>query len=327
MIDKDFFSQYQKQLVWFANTHFGKWFLKIDSNKKIISITPSSYTSFEKIKDGKIFFKSNFTTTAQYSKKLNALIGWLPFNTVRSEYKKGQWYLVPKFGLTTTTVYPDASTGATTVDGQISVNGDVSNGSWASKRGAATGDAAFPTTSNMRVGLECSNDAGNPWRTISRSAFLFDTSSIGDTDTIDTATISLYCEAKANNFAALTSAQKDLEIVDSTPAANNNLTTADFDQFGTTTYSTVNYDSISALAYNDFVLSSAGEGQISKTGISKFGVRMGADMDNSEPTFDSAKEIVVRFSAADNGSNKPTLVVTHTAAVTSSSKLLLLGVG
>src|SRR4030042_3421275 len=121
MVDKKFFLKYQKILLWFANTSFGRWFFKIKNDcprdKKIIKLLPNCYTWLEKIQDGKIYYKTDFRTHAKFSKRMNCLLDWLPFNAIKEIKINGQWYLQPKFGLTVSTFYPDAGTGNTTVDG------------------------------------------------------------------------------------------------------------------------------------------------------------------------------------------------------------------
>jgi len=149
---------------------------------------------------------------------------------------------------------------------------------------------------------------------------LFDTSSIADTDTVTDATLSLYFASASNGWASLSTAQKKYHIVASTPASNTDLVVGDYDQLGSTSYANLDFSAITTSAYNAFVLDSAGRTAVSLTGVSKFGSRGGADLDNDPPAWESAKEILMQANSADTSgtSTDPKLVVTHSAASSTS---------
>ena len=62
--------------------------------------------------------------------------------------------------------------------------------------------------------------------------------------------------------------------------------------------------------YNDFALNASGLSNISKTGVSKFGLRLTQEI-AGDPTWVSEATNSLRFQAAD-GANAPKLIVTYT---------------
>lgn len=227
--------------------------------------------------------------------------------------KHGSERIVPGVvGNTTSTFYPAAGANAP-VDGTVGLL--AANQSWATKHDALTGDSAdvnFNSDPKLRGGT-----VSDTWSSITRTAILFDTSSIPDTDVISSATLSL----KGTSIVDTNFDQK-AGIVGSTPAANNDITTADYDQFGTTRYaSDIDLGSLSGSAYNDFALNATGIAAISKTSYSKFGVRLSSDIDNSPPAWVSSGQATFQFAAADTSGtdSDPKLVVEHAAPITTVS--------
>ena len=159
------------------------------------------------------------------------------------------------------------------------------------------------------------------WRVIT----LFDTSAIPDTDTIDSATLSLYL---GTDKLDQLSTGGSIGIVDAAPASNTAIATGDFATMGSTLQaSTVTIASVGTNAYKDFALNATGLSNISKTGISKFGVREEADRSNTEPTAQTngAKYRYVNWFSADTSgtTSDPKLVVVHSAAAASGVGLTL----
>lgn len=208
----------------------------------------------------------------------------------------------------TTTVYPDPDTETTSVDGWS----DSSNGSWSTAHGAATGDIAndSSTTLNAHVFTIASVF------TIRRSFLLFDTSAISDASTISAGVLSIYPTTVVDGD---NDANAYMAIVTSTPASNTAITTADYDQLGTTEQHDAgerkDLTSLGTGAYADFTFNSTGRGNISKSGVSKFGVREGHDINNDAITGTDANSGVNPFSASETSgtSQDPKLVVTTTS--------------
>lgn len=150
-----------------------------------------------------------------------------------------------------------------------------------------------------------------------RFIVLFDTSSLPDSDTVDSATMELVAPTgtRRNEFVEAGS----LSMVASTPASNTNIVSADYAQLGTVKQATdVTLASliVDSATYNAFTLNATGLGNINKTGVTKFGMRTKFDNDNTEPTVGVSKGCEISWATAEEilaGDKRPKLVVTHTA--------------
>lgn len=224
------------------------------------------------------------------------------------------------------TFYPDASPETSTVDGIAWYT--HSGTTWATIHDAATGTNADDTLGGnsgddfiVRVKV---GSTGSNYQQLWRSMFLFDTSSIPDTATIDSATIDFYV---GNTTDALS---QSFNIVSASPASNTAVTTADYDQFGTTKFaSDTTIASLTTGAYNSIALNAAGLAAINVSGITKFGVRLTSDIGNSAPTGSAFAQSWVQAGFAEGTSDQRTrLVVNYTEAATGKPKTLsMLGVG
>lgn len=239
----------------------------------------------------------------QWLMKRQALIGGLlEFGYPNTFY----WGVQPRdlYAALSLVAYPDPNPEVTTVDGQIR----HATASWAATRSAASGSQANSDDNTIDI---LSIKQG-PAYFISRGFFLFDTSSIGDPDTINAATLSLYATAITNDDD---DGDDYLALVSSAPATNTNLITADYNDVGSTEYGSVpDIGSLTLSAYNVITLTEAGRNTISKTGVSKFAVREGHDFDDSAPVGNNT----VTVSSADHSgtSQDPKLTVTYTAPAT-----------
>ncbi len=212
-------------------------------------------------------------------------------------------------GLTTTTAYPDADPETTTVDGQVGRQG--TNETWATMRDGA-GTHAYPSGSGSACYIEAGTTTDR-FNGLYRSIFLFDTSGIPDAETITSATIELYYVTKNNGSWNTT-----YSIYTSTPASNTDLVAADYAQIGTTTQSdAMTYANFDA-GYEVWTLNATGIGNISKTGISKFGMRESTyDVANSAPTWGSGvfERILWNSSESVGGTSQdPKIVVISSTA-------------
>jgi len=100
---------------------------------------------------------------------------------------------------------------------------------------------------------------------------------------ISAAVLSLYGRNKTDDL----SITPNVDIYTSAPASNTALANGDFDSLGSTsqTGSPITYADFSISGYNAFTFNSTGRGNISKTGISKFGSRnANYDVANSAPS-------------------------------------------
>jgi hypothetical protein len=217
------------------------------------------------------------------------------------------------------TFYPDAGTGATTVDGFVKHAYAGGAGQvWATIK-AAAGTAHDDTGDYLTIDM--TSDSGSPnWINLSRIIALFDTSSIEDTDTVGSATLSAYVFSTVieNQYGA------KLNVYSSTPTADNDLANGDFasTHFGTTPFSTsvdITAANFPSSAYKSFTLNGDGIAAISKTGITKLAFRESEfDAGAGTPTYATSKSQQLNFYSADRtGTNEdPKLVVSIVYIVT-----------
>lgn len=230
--------------------------------------------------------------------------------------------IVPKkgsIGHTTDTFYPVAGANSP-CDGYVRRSGVDED--WATIRAAAGNAAGVSDTQIYGTGFYFSTTA-NHLAALYKAIYNFLTDAIG-TDSIISAVFSLYGYQKADEKPMTT--PPDYNVYVATPAATNNLATGDFQQIGSTPLcdTPVSFSAFSIVAYNDFVLNAAGIANINKTGVSSFGTRSANyDVANVDPTSDWASDCIegIRVYFADNGSNKPKLVVVHSAVVSSIKKV------
>lgn len=206
--------------------------------------------------------------------------------------------------MTTLTVYPDPSPESTTVDGYIA----TSSGAWATARNATSGSATDNAASD---GSNTQHSLFSAVYYLGRFFSLFDTSSIPDTDTIDSAVYSVYYTSAGNDVDST-----GYEAVETSPASNTALVGADFDNFTNTSGGSINHG-VTTNTYGDITLDATGRGWISKTGVTKLGMIGKRDLDNSAPTGLNRQS----FNHADTSgtSTDPKLTVEHTASGTTST--------
>jgi len=219
----------------------------------------------------------------------------------------------PVFSDDESTFYPDPSVESTTVDG-VMRKADSTN--WDTSHDAAS---SFDSNDNGATFTAGVISHGNGLWSIYRSIFLFDCTDLGE-DAISDATLGLYGSGGTDD---INSAQAYVNIVDSSPASNTAIVTADYNNVGDavddpTQFSTaIDHTNVSTSGYNDFVLDANGIANIS-AGVSKFGVRSGHDMEDNPfaknlPS-DTGSHSVFHSADAGGTSTDPKLVVTHSAA-------------
>lgn len=226
-----------------------------------------------------------------------------------------------KVGNTTSTFNPS-------LDGWV--DREVANQTWSEIRDGAGTTADTGTKLNLLT-----FGKSGAWDRNLRIVTLFDTSSIPDTDTISAATLTIKnrTTGHTNN---LTPAQTMIVVV-TDPASTSALAASDYNiaRWTMTRQHDAGQDQTPGAAGSNaaWEFNATGIGNISKTGISKFGIVFSSDFNNSEPTNVTDQESRAEYDAATGGANDPTLVVEHAAGGGGSSftggtgLLTLLGVG
>ncbi len=205
-----------------------------------------------------------------------------------------------------TTFYSDADPENTSVDGFVRHNAAAST--WLSLRaGAGTHSGDSDNVFAVRFDSDASTDL---WKNIYRSILLFDTSSLSNEDIITKVQLILVGSTRVNTLGIVIK----LGVVSSFPASNIGLVPGDFDSLGVTLLSNkIASDVWSVGGDNTFTLTGVGRASISKTGITRLGLRETEyDIAAVAPPWSSNKLISLEIKSADaGGSNRPRLVVTH----------------
>ena len=331
----------QDMLLWMANTKYGRDLLCI----------PHEYgkiTRFQKnlvqVRTGKRTKMSDFRIGAKWANVIRSR--WLSFTKMAEWYWSQQrqvlyvpqnllqdkWTVYSQSDLinniahaTTVTAYPDPDPESTTVDG-----GTCNDGSdtWTNLRGGAGNFSRDNISSESTTRLR--GDPGGTFTNICRGHFLFDTSAITDTDNIDDAT----CSIEVGTVNAGGSGWGDdmgWSLVTSAPASNTAI--ANGDHANVTTTKQAGDAVLSAMTnstYFAFTLNATGEGNVSKTGVTKLGMRSIPDADdNGDGLTDGGTEESNTGSAMSETSgttSDPKLVVNHSEPLVPSGTGTMLGV-
>lgn len=333
--DDNWFDKHQAILLWLLNGKFRKFFRNLmwiteadfPLDKDIYCIGHNRYYFDQK--DGEI--KVAFRTHAKYSKRIYYSLKPLWWVMHAWDWLVADRF-IPKlsFGFTTLTQFPGTIGAHNPVDGTVARELTLGSGvSWATLI-AAAGNASDTTTDILRIEIRSDNASTN-WRRLQRFIACFDTSSITSTPTISATVMSMFSTGSQADDNGMS---PTYDIYLATPAATNALANADYGNIGSTsqTGAAMTYASWgTSVAYRDFTFNATGIGNVSKTGISQFGLREAAhDVAASTPAgggSNSSSYIEYHTSNAAGTTNDPKLVVTYSTASTSTHHLLTLGAG
>ena len=194
---------------------------------------------------------------------------------------------------------PDQATFySTTADGRLITEG----GDYTAVHGASTAGSVYPNDIHITVGQQTLPVVF--W--VSRGALFLDTSSLPDDATIISAVLSLYGSSDASLV------DFHITVVDGS-VLHEPLALTDYGTLGSQTMSGGAFDTagFSTSSYNDIPLNETGMGWISKTGISKFGLRSSREIAAIAPT---TQEVVTIYPYERGPGYQPRLVVTYTTA-------------
>lgn len=227
---------------------------------------------------------------------------------VRAIGQSGDRIVRGRVGNTTSTFFPDASPESTSVDGRASRQASETQAAIIAGAGTHSQDSAPGPTFE-----ECVRLRANSYPTcdrMSRGFFLFDTSALPDTDTIDSAVLSLYIYGQTNSGGWAST----YSFYDATPASNTAIVASDYANVGSTALSaSVAAGSISIDAYNDWALNSSGLAAIAPTGVSKFAIRSNHDAGAVDPGGSGELLLNCHYADTTGTSTDPMLVVEHSA--------------
>ena len=202
----------------------------------------------------------------------------------------------------------------TSVDGYINSQSTGNIDSSTAWNNARAGSSLIATDNGtideVRTSIVLVPRTGNYNGTVIRTFLLFDTSTLTTAATISSATLSLYVLTVTNINPGSGDA---LSVITTTPASNTAIVTGDWGNVGTTLQATgVSLSTLTTNTYNAITLNSTGLGNISKTSITKFGLRTAEDISNTLPVDGSQNDVT--YSSADNTgtTQDPKLDVTYT---------------
>jgi len=309
--EKIWFESHQLLLLRIVNSVQGRELLGIDlSFPDIVEINSNYIKGFRhQNKDGDI----DYVTELRSSNKWGNVIRfkWFEFQRLaKSFYDSGDLtniWLDEKWQLaaTTSTFHPEASPGPNSCDGYV----EISNaGNWASSRDASVGIQAGVFDPSLSNNFTCEFRTVINDYMIGRGFFIYDTSSIDSGDSISSEIVSFAGNGqKRDDYGT-----KIAHIVVSSPASNTTLVVGDFDQV---TFSSLGSKTLSSWVvtdgvYNDITLTNA----VVKGGITKLGLILDDDLNNTPPTVDGNRVFVGSYMADNLGDTKdPKLVVEHSA--------------
>lgn len=174
------------------------------------------------------------------------------------------------------------------------------------------GNIADNTSVTLDITLNASLTT-NQYSGLSRSVLMFDTSALGAGAVIDSATLSIYGQAKSNGLG-LSAAHAALSLVATSPSSTSTIVASDYGTFSTTKLATdIAFDDFSTSGYNTYTLNASGLANISKTGVSKFGLRLAVDNDAGTPAWVSGDvTYYVPYATERSGTSQdPVLSITY----------------
>lgn len=306
------FEKYQKLLLKIANNPLGRAYLGL-KDALVVKVTKNSVhylTGFNK-KSPKVtahFFSSN-----TFAKKLNLIFSSLSVYENYSEVLSRIDYLLPAIidkvhlsGIVVgavTSFNSNANPETTSFDGWTGFDyNNTEYSGWAAHRGATTSGASsfFLNDSGTAMVVSVADpNSANKFQ-IERSFMLFDTSSLTAGATISSAAwhwqySSIVVDSEAGSWVS------KLYLTTSSPASNTAIAVEDFDQIQFTAQATAQ-TSLAAKSINtdySFALNATGLGNISKTGITKFGLSHGNDFENIDPNTASGQTTRLQIYTSD----------------------------
>jgi len=324
----ELFSKYQKQILAFANTKFGRSYLGASIDLPISHIHPGATAySVDKIKR-----VADVYTGDPHAKSLGlALVGLdeavKSFGFIKEYFEKPD-LIIPHFmGLITprpylprvmfsTDVYSDGDPESTSVDGNIGTSGYPSPyTSWASAMSSA--GTSNDSATNIYVGCERQANGGDNRYALWRGYMLYNTGVL-NIEAVSAAAFRHYLTQKNAAMPVNT-----MYIVGSNPASNTALTTADY-AITKTDYGNFAFGSRSTSAWYEDALNATGRSVVSKTGITKLGLTHSYDFSGTTPPNNDTTSNIY-FNTGDNASNKHSLRLTYTEK--SSGSPMLFGGG
>jgi hypothetical protein len=225
--------------------------------------------------------------------------------------------IVPgKVGRTTTVVYSNPS-GSSPFDAYVRTDPGATGTTWSAQRGALAGDGANTSDGFTIVQIRAAT-VSNQWRNIGRSIFGFDTSSIPDTDTVTSATLSLYDQYSATNPTSFGTQRLFVVGAPNPPQSSFEAKVGDFNisSWDVASYSDTELtfsDWNGSNGYEVFTLNSTGLSNINLATSTWLGLISSSDFNNVAPTWSNNVESYIIPISSDNSGTTldPKLTIEH----------------
>lgn len=180
------------------------------------------------------------------------------------------------------------------------------NQTFANIRAGAGNDSSYVTNTGD-VQLSATSTT-NQFADLYRNITLFDTSTIPAGATISSATLSIYGVNKGNGLGS----PPGLLLVSSNPASTSALVNADYSTLGSTDFGSATYSSLIVGRYMNISLNASGMSNITKGGISKFGLVIEWDFVGTfSGTWASLQNTFMQWNNGNATTNKPILTVNY----------------
>lgn len=313
----EWFAKHQPRLLRWLNARgrlrrkIARWICAVTEPGRVTRICPSTYTVEVDSQRRKLVCYSGPVIARRLRRYLSPV--WYALHAWDAAIARP---LAPAWdaGFLTLTKTPQPGSGGanTTVDGRVQREPATPETFAVIRSGAGTHALPASTVNGVRLG---SGTASGTYTFLNRSAMTFDTSSLGASANIESATLRLRAISKVTGLGNTT-----VDIVDVTLNNANALVTADYDlsRWGTTVYAQRDMTTLSANADEDFVLSSFSA--INKTGITQLGARPGWDTSGSfTGTWAASTSSEWNFRSADDAggaSTAPRLIIVYGDSIT-----------
>ena len=324
--ENEWFEQYQRELLGIVNTNEGRDLFCIDPFRQmpypIVNFTKNQVRYFigtwdkrdHFISDTRIGAKWGNVTRYRWQSVKQAIddIIRVQISRIQPIFRADGHRIPVLAGAAETIIYPEPHTESSSVDGYVKHK--QLHASWDTIRdGAGTGFGSDTGEASL-IRYKATTGA---WEEIHRGIFVFDTTDISSTDTLDSAILSVYSTSTYNNGFPQ---EPKLNFYSAAPASNTDLVNGDYATLGTTAFSTgILRTSISDDAYNAFALNSDGLAALHFDAVSKYGSREeNYDAADTSPTHSADRRTSVTINWADwtGTSRDPKLVIQHTSLFT-----------
>lgn len=285
--------------------------------KKIVKLTKNSiHSKYDEGFQARFFsrrkFKDNISPKLLVALSKEGVLKFIEnkfgVKFMESFYLEDNPFLSNKLKFSSGTFNPNPNPESTSVDGYIfrSTAGE-SFSTMRSGAGTTADDSDTAIDLRLTAGVVL-----NQWTRNTRCPMLFDTSALTGGVYVTAATLKIASNLGGTDVQSFT---LNLTFVSSDPTSNTALATGDYAiaKYGTTHLTDdILQSAFTADSYKTFTLNSSGLGNISLTGISKFGLVFAEDIDNNPPSWSvGGDNRLPIYSAEDAGSLDPTLTVTY----------------